>query len=689
MKKRNNKVIVLIVVAVLFAVSLLIFILNYSKDNSSFSILEKKWINDNTSNVLDISVYNDVPVYGKSGKGVIFDLLDDFTTTYGINFNKISYSVDSSSNLNKNAFRVLNNNESLTNKDILLYEDNYVLVSTEEEVINNINDIDNHTVAVLKTDLNTVSNDLSEVKKISYLQKENVNELEEALKNKETNYVIVPYNMYMDFILKNDLHILYHFSDISKKYVLTIEKKTFLDIMKKYYLGYQKNKQQTSYKTNLLSEFFYDKELTEADRMSYNSSSYNVGYITYMPFTGKEEKDLVGTLSNYLSGFEDLFDVDLKVKYYNNIEELKKDLSSGELDLAFANFNKNGLNIDTILTTNLFEEKYVVLSTEPFAINSIKGLKDKEVITVKNTYINDYLNTNSIKNTGYNNTDDLLRNIKNKSIVVIDKAKYDYYKTRKFSDFKVIYEGVLPYNYSFMIRDVNKNKIFSEMFTYYTSSVNYDTIKYKDNTNSKIYEFSLLTTFLLAILVILIIIFLIFFIKKKKENSTIVTNNDKLKGNYDFNNTGIYKLKYIDTMTSLKNRAYLNLKIKEWDDNVIYPQAFVIIDLNNIKDINDSHGHEEGDTIIKKAASTLIVNQEPNTDIIRTDGNEFLVYMVGYSEKDVISYTRKIYKELKELPYGYGAAIGYSMIMDDIKTVDDAINEATIDMRNKKENNNG
>ena len=674
MKKRNNKIIVLIVVAVLFAVSLLIFILNYSKDNSSFSILEKKWINDNTSNVLDISVYNDVPVYGKSGKGVIFDLLDDFTTTYGINFNKISYSVDSSSNLNKNAFRVLNNNESLTNKDILLYEDNYVLVSTEEEVINNINDIDNHTVAVLKKDLNTVSNDLSEVKKISYLQKENVNELEEALKNKETNYVIVPYNMYMDFILKNDLHILYHLSDISKKYVLTIENKTFLDIMKKYYLGYQKNKQQTSYKTNFLSEFFYDKEITEADRMSYNSSSYNVGYITYMPFTGKEVKDLVGTLSNYLSSFEDLFDVDLKVKYYN-IEKLKKDLSSGELDLAFANFNKNGLNIDTILTTNLFEEKYVVLSTEPFAINSIKGLKNKEVITVKNTYINDYLNTNSIKNTGYNNTDDLLRNIKNKSIVVIDKATYDYYKTRKFSDFKVIYEGVLPYNYSFMIRDVNKNKIFSEMFTYYTSSVNYDTIKYKDNTNSKIYEFSLLTTFLLAILVILIIIFLIFFIKKKKENSTIVTNNDKLK--------------YIDTMTSLKNRAYLNLKIKEWDDNVIYPQAFVIIDLNNIKDINDSHGHEEGDTVIKKAASTLIVNQEANTDIIRTDGNEFLVYMVGYSEKDVISYTRKIYKELKELPYGYGATIGYSMIMDDIKTVDDAINEATIDMRNKKENNNG
>ena len=99
-----------------------------------------------------------------------------------------------------------------------------------------------------------------------------------------------------------------------------------------------------------------------------------------------------------------------------------------------------------------------------------------------------------------------------------------------------------------------------------------------------------------------------------------------------------------------------------------------------------SHGHEEGDIIIKKSASILIVNQEPNTDVIRTDGNEFLIYMVGYSEKDVVNYTRRIYKELKELPYGFGASVGYSMIMDDVKTIDDAINEAILDMKNNKKN---
>ena len=62
--------------------------------------------------------------------------------------------------------------------------------------------------------------------------------------------------------------------------------------------------------------------------------------------------------------------------------------------------------------------------------------------------------------------------------------------------------------------------------------------------------------------------------------------------------------------------------------------------------------------------------------------------MVGYSEKEVISYTRKIYKELKELPYGFGASVGYSMITDDIKTIDDAINEATLEMRKAKESLN-
>lgn len=674
MKKRNNKTIVLIVIGIFFVVLFGIFILNYSKDDASFSILEKKWISDNTSNIIDVSVYNDVPVYGNKGKGVIFDLLNDFTDKYKINFNKVSYLSSSSSNLKTTAFRILNSNTELTDNDILLYEDGYVLVTDRDDAyIDRITDIDGIEIAVLSSDISFVSSYLSDAKKVSYVSKDSLEEIETSIKNKEVEYAMIPYNMNLDFILENDLNIVYHLNDIAKKYVLTIENKTFLNIMKKFYKEFGTNMQTNSYKEHFLDEYFLDKNISEADRMGYNASSYTVGYITYMPYTNTEEKELVGTLSNYLSGFEDIYAVDFKLKAYDSIELLKKDLSNGTIDVAFANFNTNGMNIDTLYTPSLFKEEYVVLSKDKFVVNSIKSLRNKEVSILKDSYINDLVTASGIKYKAYNNTDDLIRNVSSDTVLVIDKDTYEYYRARKLNDFNELYRGVLPYQYKFVIRDVNKNTLFADMFSYYVSTVNYDEVRFNYNTSTKLYDYTLLITFLITLFVILLAIFLVFIIKKKKnKNDIIITNNDKLR--------------YIDAMTSLKNRTYLNSKIKEWDENVIYPQGFVVVDLNNIKYINDNKGHEEGDTVIKKAASILIVNQEANTDIIRTDGTEFLIYMVGYSEKDVVAYTRKIYKELKELPYGFGATIGYSMIMDDVKTVDDAINEATIDMRNKKEN---
>lgn len=138
-------------------------------------------------------------------------------------------------------------------------------------------------------------------------------------------------------------------------------------------------------------------------------------------------------------------------------------------------------------------------------------------------------------------------------------------------------------------------------------------------------------------------------------------------------------------LTSLKNRNYLNAKVPEWEDSKIYPQTIVIVDLNNVKYINDNYGHEAGDELIIKAATILVNTQLENSEIIRTDGNEFLIYLIGYSERQISAYTKKLTKEMRTLPHEFGAAIGYSMIKDEIKTVDDAINEATLEMITNKE----
>jgi diguanylate cyclase (GGDEF)-like protein len=145
------------------------------------------------------------------------------------------------------------------------------------------------------------------------------------------------------------------------------------------------------------------------------------------------------------------------------------------------------------------------------------------------------------------------------------------------------------------------------------------------------------------------------------------------------------KIMYIDQLTSLKNRAYLNSNIESWDESEVYPQSIIVIDLNNISYINDNHGREEGDKVITEAANILIQHQLANSEIIRTDGNEFLIYLVGYNEKQIISYLRKLSKEFKGLSHGFGAASGYSIINDAIKTIDDAVNEATLAMKENKE----
>ena len=223
MKKRNNKLIILVLIGIIFAVLLGIFILNYSKDDSSFSILEKKWINDNTSNVLDVSVYNNIPVFGKNGKGVAFDLLDEFTNTYGINFNKVSYLKENSSNLKDIAFKIIDSNIDITENDILLYEDNYVLVSKENNSIDRISDMSNIETLVLSSDVGIASSYLIDAKDVSYVPKESIDDIEISINNGEAKYALIPYNMYIDYILENDWNILFHLNDLTKKYVLSIE----------------------------------------------------------------------------------------------------------------------------------------------------------------------------------------------------------------------------------------------------------------------------------------------------------------------------------------------------------------------------------------------------------------------------------------------------------------------------------
>ena len=138
------------------------------------------------------------------------------------------------------------------------------------------------------------------------------------------------------------------------------------------------------------------------------------------------------------------------------------------------------------------------------------------------------------------------------------------------------------------------------------------------------------------------------------------------------------RLYYFDAMTNLKNRNYLNDNIDFWSSTKVYPQTIIIIDINKLKSLNDKEGHEAGDNQIKAVASVLIKTQRDNSEIMRTDGDEFMIYLVGYDEKKIGTYIHKLNREFASvLPNKeYGVSIGYTMILNEQMTIDDAINDS-------------
>ena len=272
------------------------------------------------------------------------------------------------------------------------------------------------------------------------------------------------------------------------------------------------------------------------------------------------------------------------------------------------------------------------------------------------------------------NLDELLKKADD-TILVVDKEIYSYYQTSKFKNFKLLYMDTMLNDYKFMVK--KENVEFYDLFNYIINTNSYHNYK---NTGIESLHASILQdssleqiyTIVLAIIFIpLILLTIIFVIYKHRKKIKKVKATDRHK--------------YTDMLTSLKNRNYLNAKMVEWEESKVFPQAIVMVDLNNVKYVNDNYGHEEGDQLIIKAAGILVNTQLENSEIIRTDGNEFLIYLVGYSNRQIQTYAKKLAKEMKTLPHEFGAAVGYSMILDEIKTLDDAINEATLEMISNKE----
>lgn len=669
MAKKVRLIFILFVGIIIVAVASLA-VVNILNDENKLTVEENKWINNNLSTVLNVNVINDLDIFGKSGAGVFYDFLNDLGKEYNLKINPVTYT---SKDENITSGFIATNTKN--DKFVEFYADNYVLLKKDYVYYNNIEAIKDIKIGVLKSDADYIKCYFNEDKNIEFKSFDTYDALKESF-NKDLDYIMVPKYELTSDILEKNYSVVYEFSDIKKYYGYYMLDDNFSSVIKKYYNRWHNKKYKNAFNTNLKNTLVKSIKLSEVEQKELTSRIYNYGFVNNNPYEIILGGNYGGIVSVYLKNFSEMAGVDFKYIKYRTYKQLTNAINNNSIDLYFNYYNLTN-NYQTI-TTNMDIKYYVIASRKnDIVVNSLNSLQNQTVYVMQDSIIYENLkNINGIDLKTYKKVSDLKKLAKSGAIAVVDYDTYLDVASTTLKDYSPRYANSLNIPYTFKVREDNA---FTKLFKAYISLSDASMIRveglnsYKKTLDSG----TILGTIAKYILYFLIIFVILIYALYKRARKIKISKKIKKEE----------KIRYIDQLTSLKNRNYLMENASSWNKNTIYPQAMVVVDLNRIQEINDTLGYEKGDAQIKAAANILIRTQLDNSDIVRTDGTEFLIYLVGYDERQVVSYIKKLTKELKNMPYDFGASIGHSMIDSDKKLVEDALNEAVEDMKIKKQEN--
>lgn len=129
-------------------------------------------------------------------------------------------------------------------------------------------------------------------------------------------------------------------------------------------------------------------------------------------------------------------------------------------------------------------------------------------------------------------------------------------------------------------------------------------------------------------------------------------------------------LSFKDQLTGLKNRRSYEDDLKRYETSSEFPFTILMADVNGLKLVNDSFGHDEGDKLLKKVAAVLTKVCGKKGSIYRIGGDEFIVSLekADYFETD--EYVRKL-KNLfsKERISGIEISVSFGWATRDFESV--------------------
>ncbi|SPF53264.1 Diguanylate cyclase with PAS/PAC sensor (fragment) [Candidatus Desulfosporosinus infrequens] len=150
----------------------------------------------------------------------------------------------------------------------------------------------------------------------------------------------------------------------------------------------------------------------------------------------------------------------------------------------------------------------------------------------------------------------------------------------------------------------------------------------------------------------------------------------------------IKRLSFHDALTGLNNRASFEQELQLLKDNDSNNISIMMCDIDGLKLINDSLGHNSGDLLLVKAARIIKESLRENDYVARIGGDEFIVILYSNEMSVVEAICTRIRKTVEvynqenaHLPLSI--SIGYA-ICTSVSKLDEVLNEADNNMYREK-----
>lgn len=154
----------------------------------------------------------------------------------------------------------------------------------------------------------------------------------------------------------------------------------------------------------------------------------------------------------------------------------------------------------------------------------------------------------------------------------------------------------------------------------------------------------------------------------------------------------LYARATVDELCQIMNRRAgidcLDKLLKRKDLEVMCAALF---DVNNLKGVNDTYGHQEGDFLLKEITRLMKVRLPLECSLFRLGGDEFVVLFPGYKKEaaqeimdDCLTQVKKL-KDIHQKEYIFGYAYGiYEFVPDENVGIDDVLENADNAMYERK-----